>query len=871
LINGSYLFGKPIFKGQIRITDAAKSKTESASLAEGTSDASGNFTATLDLQKEHESLHETMAQFADLDFIASFTDPISRRTEQSRFSIRISRQPIHVYAIPAPDAIYISTSYADGTPAATIGQIEFVTGKLPFQTNRLGIGKAMPPQGLQSLNITATDSSGLSGTKSQSFWLSHRRRVQLESAKTLHSPGQSVRVKVTSTTGTTLQTLLINAISNDQFVTSKVVQLVNGKAEVDFPYQPEFQRLVTFVAWLPGQTEASEVGRTTVAFRDTSGLSLTIAPNRPTYKPGDQAKIQFQVNTQAGKPVDSALAVAVVDQAVLEQSRNESEFGSTYWLRCRECHYQGETEISGLRIEDLFRLPAATFNSPDMDLLAEALLAGLNVSLDSRRSESIAEPPQFASVQEQLKQLSLALNKHYENTLTFPQQRSSLDSILSATKLDLSDPWGVPYRVHYGYEGPNHVLSIHSAGPDKTHGTIDDFRAGEIRKPYFKKTEALIGSALKELLDLPATVAELEAHLANHGLLLKTTRDAWGTPVRPRVSSNFNIRHVDLNSAGPDKQFDSEDDVTLAHYSGPYFQAEEAKIRKALAAAPTPPESRDEFIALLERADLRVESLLDSWGNPYQLTSHIRSRYQDRVIYTNRQVYRGQPIRISNIIPVTERFIRFAIHSNGPDKHLNTRDDFDVFYIDIVIQQTSSSGSQPTTRVQQSGPGMIIGRITDATDAAVARTTVSLLQQGKVLSTLHSNALGEYQFHALPEGTYTIEASQNGFAMTQVTGIPVQAAATTEVDIQLAVGTIFETVEVSSTAPMLQTSAAAASGPSPATSTPRLRNYFPETLLWLPEAFTGSSGTYTTSIKLADSITSWKVAAFASSLDGLTA
>ena len=49
---------------------------------------------------------------------------------------------------------------------------------------------------------------------------------------------------------------------------------------------------------------------------------------------------------------------------------------------------------------------------------------------------------------------------------------------------------------------------------------------------------------------------------------------------------------------------------------------------------------------------------------------------------------------------------------------------------------------------------------------------------------------------------------------------------------------------------------------------PRLRQFFPETLLWLPELQTDGSGLATLDVPLADSITTWRVTALASTQDG---
>jgi uncharacterized protein YfaS (alpha-2-macroglobulin family) len=49
---------------------------------------------------------------------------------------------------------------------------------------------------------------------------------------------------------------------------------------------------------------------------------------------------------------------------------------------------------------------------------------------------------------------------------------------------------------------------------------------------------------------------------------------------------------------------------------------------------------------------------------------------------------------------------------------------------------------------------------------------------------------------------------------------------------------------------------------------PRLRQFFPETMLWLPEEITDASGRLSLEVPLADSITTWRLTALASTQDG---
>jgi len=61
---------------------------------------------------------------------------------------------------------------------------------------------------------------------------------------------------------------------------------------------------------------------------------------------------------------------------------------------------------------------------------------------------------------------------------------------------------------------------------------------------------------------------------------------------------------------------------------------------------------------------------------------------------------------------------------------------------------------------------------------------------------------------------------------------------------------------------------AAGAAPGAAPAEPRLRQYFPETMLWLPDATTDVNGTLHLDVPVADSITTWRITALASTRDG---
>src|SRR6185369_11682048 len=62
---------------------------------------------------------------SDTTYAAYVTDPSTGRTERRRFDLRATLHPIHVYVVgepvrhpSLPSALYVSTFYADGTPAS---------------------------------------------------------------------------------------------------------------------------------------------------------------------------------------------------------------------------------------------------------------------------------------------------------------------------------------------------------------------------------------------------------------------------------------------------------------------------------------------------------------------------------------------------------------------------------------------------------------------------------------------------------------------------------------------------------------------------------------------------------------------------------
>ena len=148
------------------------------------------------------------------------------------------------------------------------------------------------------------------------------------------------------------QLVLVHALTEKKRIAGKIVRIINHHAEVTFPYQDEFQRTVTFVAWdaydPKTSYESGVLGSKAVIFPDNTDIKVHAAMEHSIYKPGETANLRMQAASANGQPVEAALGIALVDQSVLERARTDAEFGQRSWFSCAFCSNDSGDEIAGV-------------------------------------------------------------------------------------------------------------------------------------------------------------------------------------------------------------------------------------------------------------------------------------------------------------------------------------------------------------------------------------------------------------------------------------------------------------------------------------------------------------------------------------------
>ncbi|MCA1619101.1 MAG: type II secretion system protein GspG [Acidobacteria bacterium] len=547
-VGADYLFGQPVKRGRVRVVrqterrwnyEEQKYETREHPAVEGRADERGRFHARLDLSGEHNELAESgHERFRDLDFVAYVTDPTTNRTEQRRFSLRLTREPIHVYvsegrfrqARGLPLAFYLSTFYADGTPAecdvSVYAKVADTYNAAHFgprregrgderalfraRTNRYGVAKVLAPAVARDerrdhipVRFVARDRRGQVGLHGEDFWLDSRRdgvpEIRVETDRTVYRAGEPVGVELSSDAEG--MTAVVDAVSRGRVLVSKTVRLSGGRASLVIPTGAEFDGPVsvtaTGVAPANDEDDGYASGARTVVFPRDRELKLDVRLSQKSFRPGEEAGAEFSLRTADGRRAAGALGVVVFDKAVEERARADGESSRGFgFAGSLEDFWYGGAALGGVTRREVERLDLSRRRPEGFETVAEMLYNGERHGGE----RSVATGTEFARdmsslfsglVGAQLSKLKTALAAHYGRTGEYPQDEPALKSALEERGVDLAavlDPWGQPFRPRFSFERDLERLELYSSGADERAGTDDDFDAARFEWHYFRQT-----------------------------------------------------------------------------------------------------------------------------------------------------------------------------------------------------------------------------------------------------------------------------------------------------------------------------------------------------------------------------------------------
>ena len=302
-----------------------------------------------------------------------------------------------------------------------------------------------------------------------------------------------------------------------------------------------------------------------------------------------------------------------------------------------------------------------------------------------------------------------------------------------------------------------------------------------------------------------------------------------------------------------------------------------AAIHDWTAAGKPFPDSEAEARQAFTAAGIDFDGLRDPLGQPFQL------RMAQLMSYTRVEAVKagGGGLQTQSK-PVTHLMRALQILRPAGTDAVPAAHELVAQFLHPITEQ--SGGDLKPKSVDEgtfkANTGAIGGTVTDQTGAVIPGATVTVKTSNDIpVASGTTLANGIYLIPDLFPGFYTVQVSARGFVSFTMREVEVSSATLTTVDVTLTVGAATETVTVEAAAPMLATESASVvstvvmstSGRakiSMPTFTPRLRHVFEETAYWAPSLETDASGRASVHFRLPDSLTTWKLHALASTVDG---
>jgi hypothetical protein len=915
-VHAGYLFGKPVAAGSVRLVRAEAQrwnpktgKWEKPDEVEQTAtlDANGDADLHLDVKRDFDDFRDSgYERFTDIRYRAIVTDSTTGRSEPRNFTVRLTHHPVHIYvrALGGNDRegdYMVSTSYADGEAVACKVTLDWMdedshpTRAATATTDRYGLAKVHLRYPIQDsseydIRLTARDREGRTSIFDDRLHAEDADSIWISLAHSLLKPGQPIEAALHGPAGSIID---VEAFSGDGILAHQQVRMHNAEEPITILADSAFHGLVLLQAYSMNSDEQryswDRAGNyKAVLYPEDRELKVKLTGLRASYLPGAEVDAGLSLQDASGSFAKGALGVAVIDAAVeqraeTEEEANERWYGWNWW--------ESGGSVAGVTLASLNRTKMEQPVPNDLDLAAEAVLQdNLRDGVQIEESnDSSARNEYEAGMKRNVQPLEKAVLA--DRPARLPATLDSLQSISRAAKLDdalLRDPWNTPYRVATKVEWSDEVVSLQSAGPDKRFGTEDDFTIELARRNYF----ALQGERLTKLLEdavaagstLPRDEAGLKALARSGGMDLDATLDPQGKPYHYQVlvrGHNYSVQAFPHDAVA---EQDGRYPPYGAVWSSPsidYFSRTEARMEAALrdwAASGKPfPENEAQARQAFSDAGIDFDALRDPLGQ------RLKLRVIEVMAYTREEKVKGGGGPLEETTKFVTHMLRALQIVRPTDASAtNAAQDVVAQFLHPITEQTGSD-LKPKAVEQgtfKGNTGAIGGAVTDTQGAAIVGAKVTATShETDAKATCTTSADGTFLLANLSPGSYTVRVNAPGFKEFIMTEVSVFSVSLTTVDAELQLGEVFEKVTVQADPVQVETTSSAMAGEvvrgtparakvSEPTFTPRLRHVFEETAYWAPSLETNASGHASLHFRLPDSLTTWKLHALASTVDG---
>ena len=366
-LKAAYFFGKDVTGSAVKIEGYTFDFERVVAVTlEGTTDDAGNFTFSFDLPT-YIAGSELEGGGARFYIEAAVTDQ-AEHTEVGRLSLPVAQGVLVIEAVleggiprsGVENILYVMTSYPDGTPAEaalTVNLYDAQGGMRHIQTGKYGLAEMrFTPEGPYiTLTIEASNATGATAVRDFYFegqW--DEESVLLRPDAPVYRVGDTM--KLTLLTSAQRGTVYVDIIREGQTVSTRAVDVTDGKAEVAVDLTPDLYGTLELHAYKILRSGSITRDTRLVVVDEANDLAVTLTPGADTYKPGEDAALDVQVNGADGAGVQSAVGLAVVDESVFALAEQDPGFAKLYFMLEAEL-LQPKVELHGFGIPELISEP----------------------------------------------------------------------------------------------------------------------------------------------------------------------------------------------------------------------------------------------------------------------------------------------------------------------------------------------------------------------------------------------------------------------------------------------------------------------------------------------------------------------------------
>lgn len=325
-IESNYFFGKPVQGTAVVDLKTNVPGTDSKSLATVELDDKGKGRFEFPVP----ALVGTSRDSGDamLDLVVQVQDQAGQR-EVKRISTNVTQRPLRVDMVPesasllpgVPNRVFVFTSYADGQPAKAT--VSVVGSPQEVETNQFGVASfEVVPEGAadkgegqkKAVIVSVTDGQGRAANGEFNLNVSGKNDYfVLRTDKAVYGGGDSVEL---SCFGSGRFPVMVDVIRDGQTLLTDSIELEDGCGTLTFDLPADLEGVLQVNAYRIGEFGITTRKTRTVFVSRAFELQLDVVGAKQAKRPGETAKLRFQLTDKQGEPVAGAIGVSIVDAAV---------------------------------------------------------------------------------------------------------------------------------------------------------------------------------------------------------------------------------------------------------------------------------------------------------------------------------------------------------------------------------------------------------------------------------------------------------------------------------------------------------------------------------------------------------------------------